>query len=184
MPCLPALWNLKRYFIQMNASKFSRFYTLYHAHRLKPAHFHMPFPESALLPKHRLSEATSDGRGCLVCILDTGVDPSAPNLQVTSTGTRKLIDIVDCSGSGDVTLSTPCMASPSTEEIKGTSPSPLKIVGLSGRTLTLPADAWGNSSSALSEEQWTPLILIDANCLREIPTWAKTGRGAVAKDCD
>lgn len=48
------------------------------------------FPTSALLPRFRTEvEGFSrkypdfDGRGVVICIMDTGVDPSAPGLQVS-----------------------------------------------------------------------------------------------------
>ena len=45
-----------------------------------------------------------DGRGVLIGILDTGVDPTVPGLATTSTGSPKMIDLRDFSDEGLVPL--------------------------------------------------------------------------------
>ena len=49
-----------------------------------------------------LEHPTWDGRGVMVLIFDTGIDPSIPGLQRTSTGEQKVVDLVDVSGSNIV----------------------------------------------------------------------------------
>ena len=69
-----------------------------------------------------------DGRGVIIGVLDTGVDPGAAGLGVTSDGRPKVIDVIDCTGSGDVKMTE---SKPSTEE--GV------IVGVGGKKLALNA---------------------------------------------
>lgn len=94
-----------------------------------------PSPDTSLLPKHPtrtsalINHTHADGTGIVVAVLDTGVDPAAPGLQDTPNKARKVIDLVDCTGSGDVITTT----------IHKISPDATTLPGLSGRTLHLPA---------------------------------------------
>ena len=47
---------------------------------------------------------SSDGRGVVIAVLDTGVDPSIPGLTRTPDGEVKVIDVQDFSGQGDIEL--------------------------------------------------------------------------------
>lgn len=47
-----------------------------------------------------------DGRGVVIAILDSGIDPSIPGLQLTSDGLPKLLDLRDFSGEGRIELRT------------------------------------------------------------------------------
>ncbi len=101
----------------------------------KPVELDVAVMRAGLIPKREVAadaflkaNPTWDGRGVVIAIFDTGVDPAAAGLSTTSTGERKIIDILDASGSGDVDTSTRRKADASG-----------KLIGLSGRTLVLPA---------------------------------------------
>ncbi len=69
-----------------------------------------------------------DGKGVVVAVFDTGIDPGAPGLSVCPDGRPKIIDLIDCTGGGDVDMRT--KARPTGRTLKG----------LSGRELSLPDD--------------------------------------------
>ncbi|HKA59393.1 MAG TPA: hypothetical protein VKD28_12325, partial [Gemmatimonadales bacterium] len=60
-----------------------------------------------------------DGRGVVIAILDSGVDPAVAGLVTTSTGSPKVIELRDFSGEGRVALT--AFAAPTESEMKGAS---------------------------------------------------------------
>ncbi|CAO0794467.1 unnamed protein product [Mucor circinelloides] len=109
----------------------------------KPSKPIQEYPVHGLMPKQDTQAASFikkypnyDGRNTVVAILDTGVDPGAAGMQVTTDGKPKMIDIVDCTGGGDVETSK--VVKPTTEDGKKV------IEGLSGRKLIL--GDWKNPS--------------------------------------
>ena len=63
----------------------------------------MPLASTGV-PEFLRANPTYDGRGVLIAILDSGVDPGTFGLITTSTGAPKLLDVRDFSGEGRVTL--------------------------------------------------------------------------------
>ncbi len=60
--------------------------------------------KSAGVDEFRTRHPTYDGRGVLIAILDTGVDPGVDGLITTSTGAPKIVELRDFSAEGRVAL--------------------------------------------------------------------------------
>jgi tripeptidyl-peptidase-2 len=56
------------------------------------------------IDQFRTAHPTYDGRGVIIGILDSGIDPGVPGLVVTSTGAPKILDLRDFSGEGHIDL--------------------------------------------------------------------------------
>jgi len=78
-----------------------------------------------------------DGRGVVIAIFDTGVDPGAAGLQVCPDGSPKILDLHDCTGAGDVVMKEKRVAETDLDTGKDV------IVGLTGKKLLLNPD-WKN----------------------------------------
>lgn len=96
------------------------------------------FPVWGLLPKKETGVVNFlnkypdyDGRGTVIAIFDSGIDPGAPGLQETSDGKVKVIERFDCSGCGDVNMTTIV------------TPKEGYITGLTGRKIRIPHE-WEN----------------------------------------
>jgi len=73
--------------------------------------------KSAGVDLFRSAHPTYDGRGILIAILDSGIDPGVPGLIATSTGAPKIIELRDFSGEGRIALTT--FPAPTDSEMKG-----------------------------------------------------------------
>ncbi len=58
--------------------------------------------EACKVESFRADHPEYDGRGTIILIFDTGIDPGLQGLDSTSTGHQKIVQLVDFSGTGDV----------------------------------------------------------------------------------
>ncbi|KAK2077755.1 hypothetical protein QBZ16_004603 [Prototheca wickerhamii] len=116
------------------------------------------------MPKHDIQATeflekhpTYDGRGVVVAIFDTGVDPGAAALAKTPSGEPKIIDVIDCTGSGDVDTSTAVSESDTSGSFEAPSEGPRRLRGVRGNWLALAPDwrarggTWHVGTKALFE---------------------------------
>jgi tripeptidyl-peptidase II len=96
-----------------------------------------------------------DGSNVLIGILDTGIDPGAAGIRYMKDGqTPKLIDMVDCTGSGDVNISTEKMVVENEDDDQY-----YHVQGLSGKQLKMKKSWWKSIQS--------PVINKDVDSKRE-----------------
>ncbi|ETW08521.1 hypothetical protein H310_01084 [Aphanomyces invadans] len=133
-------------------------------------------PATEIVPKHETLASQLvqlypeyDGRNTIVAIFDTGVDPGAPGLQITSDGKRKIIDVVDATGSCDVDMSTILK------------PTDGKLVLPSGKVLTLNP-AWKASEFRVGSKrayELYPKLLVDRIKKERKEKWQAKDREAI-----
>ncbi|RHY32019.1 hypothetical protein DYB32_002947 [Aphanomyces invadans] len=140
-------------------------------------------PATEIVPKHETLASQLvqlypeyDGRNTVVAIFDTGVDPGAPGLQITSDGKRKIIDVVDATVRlvrifefGDVDMSTILK------------PTDGKLVLPSGKVLTLNP-AWKASEFRVGSKrayELYPKLLVDRIKKERKEKWQAKDREAI-----
>jgi subtilisin family serine protease len=96
---------------------------------------------SAGVDEFRAKHPTYDGRGVLIGVLDTGVDPGVNGLIVTSTGAPKMLDVRDFSGEGVVRLTPVTPTGDGTVSIAGRALSGAGRIGRLTTTTTWYAGA-------------------------------------------
>ena len=78
----------------------------------------MPLKDTGV-DQFRAQHPTYDGRGVLIAILDTGVDPGVDGLITNSTGAPKIVELRDFSGEGRVALAPVTPAADGTVAVGG-----------------------------------------------------------------
>jgi tripeptidyl-peptidase-2 len=109
--------------------------------------FHdIPKQETGINHLHK--NKNCDGSGIKIAIMDTGCDLSARGLSGNCSDgkTHKYIDFVDCTGDGDVDMSTTVTINPNNCTTKNN--GIITVVGVSGRNCTLDTTTlWGTTTT-------------------------------------
>jgi len=80
----------------------------------------------------------ADGRGVRMAIMDTGCDLAARGMEKTSDGKPKYLDFIDCTGDGDVDMTTQVEVVVKKNESNET--ESVTVTGVSGKKLILPTN--------------------------------------------
>lgn len=136
------------------------------------------FPSVDLVPKKETKvleflrdHPEYDGRNVVIGILDTGIDPGATGLQFLPDGvTPKLIDLVDCTGSGDVDVSTiKSLKLPNgPEDDSNDEFQYYEVEALSGSTIRLSRSWWKSESTEKNKRENTPKVQLGLKLAYEL----------------
>jgi tripeptidyl-peptidase-2 len=116
------------------------------------------FPAMDLVPKKETkawdflkAHPEYNGAGVVIGILDTGIDPNAAGIRYMADGTTaKLVDLVDCTGSGDVDVSVTKQVTKLVDE------NCYQVEGLSGTVLKLNKEWWNKKELVVPTPTPTP----------------------------
>lgn len=113
-----------------------------------------------------------DGRNVVVAVLDTGVDPAAKGLRITPDGKTKVIDIIDATGAGDVSMS---------HKQKASKTNPPTLTGIRDNALIIPG-SWNNPSGDFFIGTKNAYEILPEPAIGKYKQKAKTAREAMTRN--